>query len=63
MGHRHQGQRRRNYGRRQHELRERRPDSAGRGEWPVNENTLEWGLINLDAEDRHLDGRLGGQTR
>jgi hypothetical protein len=62
MTQRHQGQRRRHYARRQHEVRERRPEGDGQG-WRLNEESLDWGLINLDVEDRRLDGRLGGQSR
>jgi hypothetical protein len=62
MGQRHNGQRRRSYARRQHELRQRRPGDDRR-ESPTNEESLDWGLINLDAEERHLDSRLGGHAR
>lgn len=62
MGRRHHGQRRRTYARRQHEVRERRPGDGGR-ERPLNEESLEWGLINLDVGVRRLDGRLGGRVR
>jgi hypothetical protein len=62
MGQRHHGQRRRTYARRQHEVRQRRPGDDGPVRLP-NEESLEWGLINLDVEDRRLDSRLGGQAR
>ncbi len=62
MGQRHNGQRRRHYARRQREVRERRPAGV-QPEWPLNKEFLDWGLINLDVEDRRLDGRLGGQSR
>jgi hypothetical protein len=62
MGQRHHGQRRRTYARRRHEIRQRRPGDDRRERVP-NEESLEWGLINLDVDDRRLDGRLGGQAR
>jgi len=36
MSRRNQSRRRRNYGRRQHEVRERRPDSRPVGDWSVD---------------------------
>lgn len=62
MAQRHNGRRRQNYGRRQHELRERRP-YGDRPEWVLNEESRDWGLVNLDADERHPDGRLGGHAR
>ncbi len=62
MGQRRNGQRRRTYARRLHEVRQRRP-GEDRRERSLNEESLEWGLINLDVEDRRLDGRLGGRAR
>jgi hypothetical protein len=51
MSRRHSSSRRRNYGRRQHEIHERRPGPVTRGEWTeANEATMgaDWQIAELD---------------
>jgi hypothetical protein len=50
MSRRHTSSRRRNYGRRQHEIRERRPSPFARGDWHVNGLSEEWRATEMDDE-------------
>ena len=65
MSRRHSSSRRRNYGRRQHEVRERRPPAAEPAEWPGVAQADEWRVIDLDADaqsNEAADSR-GGNAR
>ncbi|MEX2548271.1 MAG: hypothetical protein WD830_10860 [Chloroflexota bacterium] len=57
MSRRHSSSRRRNYGRRQHEIRERRPTDIARADWPGLDATGGWHLIEQDEE--HPSARAG----
>lgn len=65
MSRRHNSARRRNYGRRLHEIRERRPDTPRGGEWQaqatVNEVTVndEWRVTDPDDEHPPAAGQDG----
>ena len=50
MSRRNNSTRRRNYGRRQHEVRERRPSALGRADWPESTTPDDWGATELDSE-------------
>jgi hypothetical protein len=66
---RHSSSRRRNYGRRQHEVRERRAGfvvDRVEGEWMSQADTDDWALVELDddrrsASSRGRDGYDGAQ--
>ncbi len=65
MSRRHNAARRRNYGRRQHEVRERRSDLRQPGDWQshltVNEltGTDDWRVAELDDEHPSATGADG----
>jgi hypothetical protein len=50
MSRRHNSSRRRNYGRRQHEVRERRPSPIERTDWPGPNTDRDWHVGELDEE-------------
>jgi hypothetical protein len=62
---RHSSSRRRNYGRRQHEVRERRPPTAEPAEWPGAAQVDESRVIDLDADAQSNEAadRRGGNAR
>lgn len=66
MSRRNQAKRRRNYGRRQHEVRERRgPDAPGEGEtWTRDETWGDWTTSGV-AQDQQTpdDGSYGSYAR
>ncbi len=59
MSRRHNSSRRRNYGRRQHEVRERRPTGIERVDWPAATTSADWHVNEIDEENpstRAADG-------
>lgn len=50
MSRRHSSSRRRSYGRRQHEVRERRPGAFGRSDWNGGSGIDDWRSTDLDQE-------------
>ena len=56
MGRRHSSSRRRSYGRRQHEVRERRPGALDRQDWDGRAQRDDWRLIDFD-DDVQRQGR------
>lgn len=50
MSRRNNSSRRRNYGRRQHEVRERRPSGLGRADWQGPGGSDDWGATEMDQE-------------
>jgi len=50
MSRRNNSSRRRNYGRRQHEVRERRPSDLGHTEWQGPSGTDDWTVAEMDQE-------------
>lgn len=65
MSRRHSSSRRRNYGRRQHEVRERRPRAAEQQDGSGGPAVEEWQLTQLDEEGQSneaADSR-GGTAR
>jgi len=50
MGRRHSSSRRRNYGRRQHEVRERREGPATSPDWDGRSPRDDWRLIDIDDD-------------
>jgi hypothetical protein len=62
MSRRHSSSRRRNYGRRQHEVRERRAGfvvDRVDGEWSGQPDTDDWGVLELEDERHATRGRDG----
>ena len=50
MSRRNNAARRRNYGRRQHEVRERRPSELGHADWNGPAALGDWGVTEIDQE-------------
>ncbi len=50
MSRRNSSSRRRNYGRRQHEVRERRPSPLTRGDWHVDGTPEDWSASEMNDE-------------
>ena len=61
MGRRHSSSRRRSYGRRQHEVRERRPGALDQMDWDGGSQRDDWRVIDLDddAQRKGLGDSLG----
>jgi len=53
MGRRHSSSRRRSYGRRQHEVRERREGSFSGPDWDGQSQRDDWRLIDIDDDVQH----------
>jgi len=65
MSRRNNSTRRRNYGRRQHEVRERRPSAPGRADWNGPSATDDWSVTDPDNEQQSTgadDGYRGIQA-
>jgi hypothetical protein len=62
MGRRHSSSRRRSYGRRQHEVRERRTPSLDRLDWDGRARVDDWRVTDFDddAQARGLGDTFGG---
>jgi hypothetical protein len=64
MSRRNNSSRRRNYGRRQHEVRERRPSPLARSDWHVNGTPEDWSGSEANDERPRggsADARGGAQ--
>ena len=53
MGRRHSSSRRRSYGRRQHEVRERREGPLNGPDWDGQSQRDDWRLIDIDDDGPH----------
>ena len=65
MSRRHNSSRRRNYGRRQHEVRERRPEQPSDLNWQPQQGEYDWPITEVD-DDRSQGGAgdaFGGLRR
>lgn len=64
MTRRSQSRRRRSYGRRQHEVRERRPGEAGNPDWLATDDESEWRIPDFsDERGRPDNGAMDGYGR
>lgn len=65
MSRRHNSSRRRNYGRRQHEVRERRPDQAPDLNWQPKQGEYDWPISEVDTDRSQGDvgDAFGGLRR
>ena len=64
MGRRHSSSRRRSYGRRQHEVRERRDGTLNAADWDGRSQRDDWRLIDFDDDvPRHGLGDSIGHSQ
>lgn len=63
MSRRNQVRRRRSYGRRQHEVRERRPDQTAGQDWVTRDDEIQWSVGDADGRGNGDGDAFGGYAR